>query len=79
MNGQVYQWSQLELMNSFLARRPDQSRVSTYCSEILLIECRSLHRDFHVVKYFCYSWKSIERRWKGSLHMMVRISWQFEP
>lgn len=62
-------------MDSFLARR----RVSTYSSEILLIERRSLHRSLHVVKDFCLPWKSIERGWKGFLHMFVRISCHFKP
>lgn len=77
--GQIYRWSQQVTVDSFLAHWPVQSRDSTYCSEILLIERRSLHGNFHVVKYFCFPWNSIERRWKGFLHMIVCVSCQFEP
>ena len=54
-------------------------KESTYRSEILLVERWSLYCDFYVVKYFCFPGKSIERRWKGLLHVVVRVSCHVKP
>ena len=59
--------------------KPVQAKEPTYRSEILLVERWSLYCDFHVVKYFCFPGKSIERRWKGLLHVFVRVSCHVEP
>lgn len=72
-------------MESIRRHRPIPSPLvfsikrSTYGSEILLIERRSLHGDFQVIEYFGFPWKPVERWWKGFLHMVVCISCHIKP
>ena len=70
---------QQRAVKSFLLCKAVQVRELTYRSEILLVERWSLYCDFYVVKYFCFPGKSIERGWKGLLHVVVRVSCHVKP